>query len=232
MIAVENLTVRSGAFTLRGVSFALAAGEYGVLMGRTGSGKTTLLEAVCGLKPVVAGSVRLHGRDVTRLKPAERGLGYVPQDGALFPTMTVREHLAFAPDVRGWDARRTDDRVDELADLLGLRPLLGRRPQGLSGGEAQRVALGRALACRPGVLLLDEPLSALDEATREGMYGLLERVRRDTGVTVLHVTHSAGEARRLADRLLVLRDGVLREEELSAASGPSEAIRAARGEAP
>jgi molybdate/tungstate transport system ATP-binding protein len=211
MIAVDNLAVRAGSFALEKVSFAVPAGEYGVLMGKTGSGKTTLLEALAGLKPVHAGRVTLLGRDVTRLKPAERGVGYVPQDLALFPTLTVREHLAFALAVRGWDADSTDRRVGELAELLGLRHLLGRRPQGLSGGESQRVALGRALSYRPRVLLLDEPLSALDEDTRAEMIALLRSVQRLTGVTVLHVTHGPAEARQLADRLLLLEDGVVRE---------------------
>ena len=148
---------------------------------------------------------------MTCLKPAERGVGYVPQDLALFPTLTVREHLAFALVVRDWDADSTARRVGELAELLGLRHLLGRRPQGLSGGESQRVALGRALAYRPRVLLLDEPLSALDEDTRAEMMALLRSVQRLTGVTVLHVTHSPAEARQLADRLLLLEDGVVRE---------------------
>jgi ABC-type sugar transport system ATPase subunit len=211
MIAVENLSVRACSFALEGVSFALAGGDYGVLMGRTGSGKTTLLEALCGLKPVVAGSVRLLGRDVTRLRPADRGIGYVPQDLALFPTLTVRDHLAFAPVARGWDRERTEGRVGELAGLLGLEHLLDRKPAGLSGGEAQRVALGRALAGHPRVLLLDEPLSALDEETRADMQALLQRVQRETGVTTLHVTHSWSEAKRLAGRLLLLADGKLRE---------------------
>jgi ABC-type sugar transport system ATPase subunit len=211
MIAVDNLAVRAGSFALEKVSFAVPAGEYGVLMGKTGSGKTTLLEAIAGLKPVHAGRVTLLGRDVTRLKPAERGVGYVPQDLALFPTLTVREHLAFALVVRGWDADSTDRRVGELAELLGLRHLLGRRPQGLSGGESQRVALGRALSYRPRVLLLDEPLSALDEDTRAEMIALLRSVQRLTGVTVLHVTHAVAEARQLADRLLLLEDGIVRE---------------------
>src|SRR6266545_4566444 len=155
MIAVENLTVRAGAFTLEGVSFALAASQYGVLMGKTGSGKTTLLEAVCGLKPVLHGTIILTDRDVTAWKPAERGVGYVPQDRALFPTMTVREHLAFALVIRKWDRRAIERRVGELADLLGIQGLLQRKPHGLSGGEAQRVALGRALAYHPRILLLD-----------------------------------------------------------------------------
>lgn len=211
MIAVEGLSVRAGAFAVEGLSFAVETGEYAVLMGRTGCGKTTLLEAVCGLKPVRDGRVRLFGRDVTDFPPADRGVGYVPQDLALFPTMTVREHLGFALEVRRWDPADAARRVEELTELLGIGHLLERRPQGLSGGEAQRVALGRALAFRPGVLLLDEPLSALDEDTRAGMYGLLRSVQRQTGVTALHVTHSRAEARALADRLLVFDTGVLRE---------------------
>lgn len=207
MIHVEQLAVRAGAFHLRGIEFELAAGQYGVLMGRTGSGKTTLLEALCGLRPALGGTIRLMGRDVTRLRPAERGIGYVPQDRALFQTMTVREHLAFALELRRWERREVQQRVEELAEWLGLGHLLSRKPHGLSGGEAQRVALGRALAARPGILCLDEPLSALDDETREEMYALLESVQAHTGVTTLHVTHHLGEAERLADRILMLREG-------------------------
>ena len=211
MIAVENLTVRAGAFHLDGVSFTVRAGEYAALMGKTGCGKTTLLEAICGLKTTRAGRILLLGRDVTRLRPADRGVGYVPQDLALFPTLNVRDHLAFALDVRGWDRDAIAQRVGELSELLGLRGLLDRRPPGLSGGEGQRVALGRALSFRPRVLLLDEPLAALDDETRAAMYTLLRSVQRLTGVTTLHVTHSLAEAKVLADRILVLKDGVVAE---------------------
>ncbi len=211
MIAVENLALRAGRFALEGVSFRVEQGQYAVLMGRTGCGKTTLLEAVAGLKPVRAGRVLLMGRDVTSLKPAERGVGYLPQDLALFPTMTVRRHLEFALDVRGWSRADMCERVDELAALLGLGHLLDRRPEGLSGGESQRVALGRAISFRPRVLLLDEPLSALDDETRQEMYALLRLVQRQTGVTALHVTHNQSEAKALADRLLVLKGGAIHE---------------------
>jgi ABC-type sugar transport system ATPase subunit len=211
MIAVIDLAVRAGAFALEHISFTAAGGEYVVLMGKTGSGKTTLLEAICGLKPVRAGRIQLQGRDVTRLKPAERGIGYVPQDLALFPTLTVQEHLAFALRVRRWQRGDIERRVEELSRLLGLSPLLGRKPHGLSGGEAQRVALGRALAFRPAVLLLDEPLSALDDETRADMDQLLRSVQKLTGVTTLHVTHSLHEAKKLADRLLVLKNGQIEE---------------------
>ena len=209
MIAVEHLHVRVGSFELRDISFEVPQGQFGVLMGKTGTGKTTLLEAICGLKPVIAGTIRLTGEDVTRLKPAERGIGYVPQDGALFSSMTVREHLAFAPATRKWERQAIRTRVAELAELLGLTALLDRRPQGLSGGEAQRVALGRALACRPRILCLDEPLSALDEDTKAGLYELLLSVRQRERVTALYVTHSREDAERLADVRLRLDNGTI-----------------------
>ncbi|MCI0463164.1 MAG: ATP-binding cassette domain-containing protein [Gemmataceae bacterium] len=229
MIVVENLTVRAGSFALEGVSFSLATGQYGVLMGRTGSGKTTLLEALCGLKRVASGNILLLGRDVTHLPPAERGVGYVPQDRALFPTMSVWQHLAFALAVRRWPGQAISERVGELAELLGLGRLLDRKPHGLSGGEAQRVALGRALSFRPAVLLLDEPLSALDEETREEMCDLLGSVRQHAGVTTLHITHNPGEANRLADRLFLLREGRVEEASTSEPASPSGIVPARGG---
>jgi ABC-type sugar transport system ATPase subunit len=207
MITVDHLTLRVGGFALEDVGFDVPTGQYAVLMGRTGAGKTTLLEALCGLKAVAGGTIRLNGRDVTRLKPAERGIGYVPQDRALFQTMTVREHLAFALTIQKAGRQVIQQSVAELSRLLGIEHLLDRRPPGLSGGEAQRVALGRALAARPGVLCLDEPLSALDDETRQEMYELLEQVQESTNVTILHVTHNRDEAERLADRIFHLRNG-------------------------
>ena len=212
MIHLDNLSIRSGDFTLEGISLQVPSGAYAVLMGKTGCGKTTLLEAMCGLRPVHAGRVVLCDRDVTRLRPADRGLGYVPQDLVLFPTLTVRDNMGFALHARHWAATDLAVRVKQMAEMLGVTHLLGRYPQGLSGGESQRVALGRALAFRPRVLLLDEPLSALDEDTRAEMVDLLRSVQRHTGVTVLHITHSRAEATRLADRLFVFDRGGVREE--------------------
>ncbi|HIM67071.1 MAG TPA: ABC transporter ATP-binding protein, partial [Verrucomicrobia bacterium] len=189
MIALENIELRQGSFELSDLSLELASGEYGVLMGRSGCGKTTLLEAVCGLRNIAGGRIILGGRDVTQLPPAERGVGYVPQDRALFPTMLVREQLAFALVLRALGQAEIAGRVDELAELLGITGLLDRTPDKLSGGEAQRVALGRALAHSPAVLCLDEPLAALDEELHGEMCRLLERVHRETGVTILHITH-------------------------------------------
>jgi len=207
MITVEQLSLRQGAFRLDDVSFAVPAGRYAVLMGRTGSGKTTVLEAIAGLRRIRSGRVLLNGRDVTAEKPGARNIGYVPQDTALFSSMTVRENLGFALAIRRWPREKMEARVRELAELLGITHLLERRATGLSGGEAQRVALGRALAAHPPVLLLDEPLSALDEDTRHEMYALLRSVRERTGVTALHVTHSPTDAEQLADVVFRLRDG-------------------------
>ncbi len=207
MIKVSNLCIRQGEFALENVSFEVREGQYAVLMGKTGSGKSTILESICGLRPISGGRIELTGRDVTDLKPGSRGVGYVPQDGALFMTMSVHDNLAFALRIRSWKSEAIQTRVIELADLLGISHLLDRMPYRLSGGEAQRVALGRALAFHPTVLCLDEPLSALDEATRKDMYRVLESVKARAGVTTLHVTHNAGEAKRLADAVLQLRNG-------------------------
>lgn len=215
MIELENVTVRSGAFVLTNVTTVVPEGDYGVMMGGTGQGKTTILEAVCGLRSVETGRIRLDGADVTRWKPADRNIGYVPQDLALFPTMTVREHLEFALRLRRASRELLRQRVAELADVLQIGPLLDRRMRGLSGGEAQRVALGRALSFRPRVLLLDEPLNALDEATRDRLCELLRTIQKTSGLTTLHVTHSRTEAKLLADRLFVIAEGRLQERATS-----------------
>lgn len=211
MIELQNVTITVGQFTLNNISFVVNAGDYAALMGQTGQGKTTILEAICGLKTVASGRILIRNQDVTRWSPADREAGLVPQDLALFPTMTVAEHLKFALKLRRQTPQKIADRVAELSSLLGIEHLLKRRTHGLSGGEAQRVALGRALSFRPSVLLLDEPFSALDETTRAEMHSLLKSVTQSTGVTTLHITHSNSEAQALANRRFVLKNGVVSE---------------------
>ena len=210
-IRFENLAWHAGTFRLAGVSFSVPAASYAVLMGRTGCGKTTLLEILCGLRSPAGGRIFIGERDVTDLPPGERGIGYVPQDGAMFPTMTVHEQLGFALAIRRRPASEIAARVKELADHLGIAHLLGRLPQHLSGGERQRVALGRALAAKPSVLLLDEPLSALDEELRDELAALLKRVQQDLGLTALHITHSRHEATQLADVVFRMEAGRVAE---------------------
>lgn len=204
MIELRDVSIRSGPFELSNINMVVPQGAYAVLMGGTGQGKTTIVEAICGLRTVIGGQVIIDGEDVTTWKPADRGIGYVPQDLALFPTMTVRGHLEFALRVRRVDQPTIRNRVEQLSGVLGIESILDRRIRHLSGGEAQRVALGRALAFEPRILLLDEPLSSLDEATRDRLCQLLRSVQRETGLTTLHITHNRAEARFLADTLFVI----------------------------
>ena len=209
MISLRHITIQAGSFHLRDLSMEIPTGSHTALMGRTGSGKTTLLEGICGLRSVRSGSIWVGDREVTNLLPGQRGIGLVPQDGALFDHLTVRQHLEFALEVRGWAPERRENRSQELAEWLGLNSLMDRLPAGMSGGERQRVALGRALAFHPPVLCLDEPLSALDDQTRGEIVAVLTEIRNRTGITILHITHNRSEAERLADRILHLRDGRL-----------------------
>lgn len=207
MIELDNVSITSGSFALKDVSLHVAAGEYAVLMGKTGCGKSTILEAICGLRKVQSGRICIQGVDITDWSPADRSIGYVPQDLALFPTMSVYDNIGFALQLRRKPKSAIRERVRSLAEVLGITSILDRRVTHLSGGESQRVALGRALSFEPPVLLLDEPLSALDESTREEIQELLIHVKNETGVTTLHVTHSKSEATALADRQLTFADG-------------------------
>ena len=206
MLRVDHLCVDQGDFHLIDISFDVPNGAYAVLMGRTGSGKTTLLETICGLRPVSGGAIHLGQDAIHALLPGARGIGLVPQDGALFPTMTVRDQIAFGPTVHKWKRQRIAEKVAMLADAMWITDLLQRYPFGLSGGERQRVALARALAIEPRLLCLDEPLSALDEQTREDMCSLLQSLQKHIGFTALHVTHSQSEAKRLGDCVLQMEE--------------------------
>jgi molybdopterin-binding protein len=188
-----------GEFELRDITFAVPRGEYGVVIGPAGSGKTTLLEAIAGITPLRGGSVVLNGHDATADPPERRGIGFVYQHGYLFPHLSVRENVAYgAP---------TPDAIEVLASRLGVSTLLDRPVRGLSGGERQLVAIARALAARPSILLLDEPFSALDPRRRTAVRREVRALHRESGMTVLQVTHDFTEAGLLGDIAILLDAG-------------------------
>lgn len=215
MIRVENLAWKAGAFAFERLSFEIPDGSYCVLRGASGSGKTTIIELLCGLRRPLSGRIWVGGLDVTELEPGQRRIGYVPQDGALFPTLRVRDQLGFALRVRHRPAAEIAESVNNIARELRIDPLLDRYPDGLSGGERQRVAVGRALLSKPSVLLLDEPLSAIDEDAREGLLAVLQEFHQRLKLTVLHVTHSSQEAERMAEQLLLMQDGQISASKIS-----------------
>jgi len=211
-IVLEHLTkTYGGQAVVRDVSLEIGDGELCVFLGPSGSGKSTILRIVAGLTDSDSGRVLLHGRDVTRVPPQKRGVGFVFQHYALFRHMTVAENVEFALRVRGVAPRERAQRRDDLLEMVGLSGYGMRRPDQLSGGQQQRVALARALAHRPEVLLLDEPFGALDARIRAEIRATVRRIQRELGVTTIFVTHDQEEAFELADRIAVLNHGRLLE---------------------
>ena len=193
---------------LHGVNLTLADGEMLVIVGASGCGKSTLLRLVAGLETPTSGRVLIDGRDVTKLDPAARDIAMVFQNYALYPHMTVADNMAYGLKIRGLAKADIAERVKTTAALLGIEPLLARRPRQLSGGQRQRVAMGRAIVREPKLFLFDEPLSNLDAALRVQMRAEIRRLQRRLGVTSLYVTHDQVEAMTLGDRLLVMHGGV------------------------
>jgi len=207
MIDIQHLGCSFGDFALQDVSVRIGKGEYWVLLGPSGCGKSVLLQTIAGFFSPTAGRILIDGRDVTAQAPEQRNIGLVFQQAALFPHLSVRGNIEYglrARRVPQAEARRT---VDDLIDRLGLATVLPRPVATLSGGEAQRVAIARALAVRPVLLLLDEPLSALDHNARLELQTELARLHKELGLTTLHVTHSRDEAAALSDFLAVMLGG-------------------------
>jgi ABC-type sugar transport system ATPase subunit len=211
MIKCNNLYIKQGGFALSDINFQIKKGDYIVLMGKTGCGKTTILESICGLRKQNSGEIWLNKNEISNYTPAKREIGYVPQDGALFKNMTVAQNIGFALKIRKWEKQKINERVNELSNILGISYLLEREAHDLSGGEKQRVALARALSFHPDVLCLDEPLSALDDSTKKEMFELLMELKNNLDITVLHVSHSKEDAIKLADKVLLLTNGALKE---------------------
>jgi molybdate/tungstate transport system ATP-binding protein len=211
MIGIEDLSIRLLEFRLRNINLAVGENEFFMLMGPTGAGKTVLLEAIAGLIQADQGRIFVRGREVTGLPSEKREVGIVYQDQALFPHLSVRENIAYGLRFHHVGKEEGKKRLDRLAHLLGVHHLLSRLPVNLSGGEKQRVALARALIVQPHVLLLDEPLSAIDPGFREEIRSALKLVHQNSDTTFLMVTHDFGEALALADRGAVIHQGAIEQ---------------------
>ncbi len=212
MIEIENATKIFGggetAFTaLRDVNATIAGNEFFTLLGPSGCGKTTLLRLIAGFEPPTMGAIRLGGRDISRLPPNQRPVNTVFQNYALFPHMSVAQNIAFGLEMQGKPKAEIENTTNDMLRLVKMEDLKDRRTSEISGGQQQRVALARALAPHPEVLLLDEPLSALDLKLRKEMQIELKRLQNETGITFVFVTHDQEEALTMSDRIAVMNAG-------------------------
>lgn len=207
MVEVKDLFVQLGSFSLKNVNLLIEKNEYFVILGPNGAGKTVLLETIAGLHRVKKGEIRIYGEDVTDLPPDKRNVGYVPQDSVLFPFLNAKENIEFPLEVKGYPKAERERRVRLLSSVLGIEHILKKNVTTLSGGERQKVAIARALASFPQLLLLDEPLSSIDVATSKLLRMELKRFHRELGITIIHVTHNLSEAQELASRICVLDSG-------------------------
>lgn len=206
MLRLDNVTTQVGDCRLEEISFTVDRGDYFVLLGESGVGKTVLLETIAGLIAPESGAVHIDGRNATNVAIQKRNIGLVYQNHALFPHLSCKENIAYPLKCHGFDKARREKKVKDLAERVGASDLLERQPGTLSQGEAQRIALARALASSPNLLLLDEPLASLDVTAKAGLRSLLRKLHRE-GWTVVHVTHDFEEAMALATGVAVLENG-------------------------
>ena len=208
MLTLNNLRKQFPTFTLANITFTIDEGDYYILLGESGAGKSMILEAIAGLVKPDSGTITLDGADITHKKIQERGIGLVFQDHAVFPHLTVGENIAYSLHGTTLSKAQKQVKINEIASDLGITELLLRHPETLSGGELQRVALGRTLIQNPRILLLDEPLSSLDTRLKSELRRLLRKLHSN-GQTILHVTHDYEEALSLGTRIAVIQNGVI-----------------------
>ena len=211
MIEIKNLRINFPDFTLHDVSLDVQKNDFFILLGPTGAGKTMLLEAIAGMLPVTGGCIKINGKDITMLPPGRRGIGIMYQDYALFPHLTVRENINFGLRYQKSKNKKYGKWVELLMEQLGIHHLAQRSINNLSGGEKQRTALARALAVRPALLLLDEPLSALDPSFREEIRNILKKLHKESDITFMMVTHDFSEALSLGTRAAILNKGTIEQ---------------------
>jgi len=204
-------TYDGDTLVVKGLDLDIARGEFLTLLGPSGSGKTTCLMMLAGFEQPTSGDILLDGEPITALPPHKRDIGMVFQNYALFPHMTVAENLAFPLKVRGMDKAETDSKVADALEMVELDDFGGRRPSQLSGGQQQRVAVARALVFEPKLVLMDEPLGALDRLLREQMQVEIKHLHETLGITIVYVTHDQGEALTMSDRIAVFNDGVIQQ---------------------
>jgi len=191
MIELIDVSLKRGTFQLPKTSLVIPSGKCGLVTGEAGAGKTSIVEAICGLQKFDAGTLKLRGQDAAAMAVAERAIGYLPQDVVLFPNMKVEANIRFGPKIRRWSKDRIRQRVQELAVELELTDLLLRKPDQLSGGQRKRVALARAVALKPDIICLDEPLVSLDDRSKDLIKQLLIRLLSNQSVAILAVTHQS-----------------------------------------
>jgi molybdopterin-binding protein len=211
MIEIRNLSVDLGEFVLNDVSLNIEEGDYFIILGPTGAGKTVLLESIAGLYPIKNGEIWLRGVNVTALEPEKRNIGIVYQDHVLFPHLTVKDNICFGLKMHKMEKQAIKETLNWIVELLNIDHLLHRKPDTLSGGERQKVSLARALSTQPEILLVDEPLSALDPENREIVQQELRELHRKLGITILHVTHDFEEAISLGNHIAVIGEGNLKQ---------------------
>ncbi len=207
MLEVKGLCAKRGSFLLQDVSFDVQDGEYFVLLGPTGAGKTVLLESIAGIQGIRGGQIWIDGRDVASLNVQDRNIGFAFQKYTLYRHLPVRDNISFGLMWRYKSQQDIDKAVDQVIQLLGLQDLLDKRPWALSGGESQRICLARAIAVRPDLLILDEPLGSVDSESREVTERELKETHNRLNLTTIHVTHDFEEAVALGDRIAVMIDG-------------------------
>ncbi len=212
MIQIEDLEIQLPGFSVTDVNLAIVPGEFFALIGPTGAGKTLILEAIAGIVPVTSGRIHINGRDVTHLPPEKRNIGIVYQDCALFPHLDVYRNIIYGLRYHGKNSGDMESVLQPLTQLLNLDHLMRRFPTHLSGGEKQRVALARALCVQPSVLLLDEPLSALDPIFRDEIRRSLKSIHQKLGITFFMITHDFSQLTFLADRAAIVNQGKILQQ--------------------